>query len=160
MPAHASPCSPCSRQRLNVWYIDVPAVPEFADCATARDHLASAAFQQRLAELRALALVDYPGVAQTEFEVLEMLHAHFVAHHLGDALDDHGHAFLAFAAQGGETLRRHAQFEAIQAHLHASDPALWGWPAWPRNWQDPAGERAEAFARSHAERLQFYQYLQ
>lgn len=159
-PAHASPYSPCSRQQLNVLYIDVPAVPEFADCAAARAHVASAAFQQRLFELRKPALVDYPGVARAKFEVLDMLYAHFAEHHLGEDPDSHGRAFLAFVAQGGQALRRHALFEAIQAHLHAADPALWGWPAWPRAWQDPAGERAEAFARSHAQRLQFHQYLQ
>ncbi|HQZ06586.1 MAG: 4-alpha-glucanotransferase [Rhodoferax sp.] len=159
-PAHASPYSPCSRQQLNVLYIDVPAVQEFADCAAARALVASAAFQQRLADLREPALVDYPGVARAKFEVLEILHTHFAARHLGEAPDAQGRAFLAFVARGGQALRRHALFEAIQAHLHAADPSLWGWPAWPPQWQDPAGERTEDFARTHAQRLQFHQYLQ
>ncbi len=159
-PAHASPYSPCSRRQLNVLYIDVPAVPEFADCPEAQARVASTRFQRQLAMLREQALVDYVGVAAAKLEILGLLHAHFAAHHLGAEPDARGKAFLAFVAQGGEALYRHALFEAIQAHLHGTDPSVWGWPAWPQAWQDPAGAAASAFARTHADRLQFHQYLQ
>jgi len=159
-PAHASPYSPSSRQQLNPLYIDVPAVPDFADCTRARTHVQSPQFQQLLAELRALPLVDHAAVTRVKREVLAMLHAHFAAHHLGAQPDADGRAFLAFVAQGGEALRLHALFEAIQAHLHAADAAIWGWPAWPPQWQDPAGACATAFAREHADQLQWQQYLQ
>jgi (1->4)-alpha-D-glucan 1-alpha-D-glucosylmutase len=159
-PAHASPYSPCSRQHLNVLYIAVPQVEGYAECAAARTHVGTDTFQRRLAALRAQPLVDYSGVAQAKLEVLALLHAHFAAVHLAAAPDALGQDFLAFVARGGEALKRHALFEAIQAHLHAADPAVWGWPAWPREWQDPEGEQALAFALRHADRVQFRQYLQ
>jgi (1->4)-alpha-D-glucan 1-alpha-D-glucosylmutase len=159
-PGHASPYSPSSRQHLNVLYIAVPQVDGYAECTAARTHVAADAFQQRLAELRAQPLVDYPGVAKAKLEVLALLHAHFADVHLGAAPDALGQAFLGFVAEGGEALKRHALFEAIQAHLHAADPGIWGWPAWPQEWKDPDGEPVRAFARQHADRVQFHQFLQ
>ncbi|VTU17036.1 malto-oligosyltrehalose synthase [Variovorax sp. RA8] len=163
-PAHASPYSPSSRRWLNVLCIDVEAVPDFAHCEAARRLVGSLEFQTRLAALRELPLVDYAGVAQAKFEVLELLFAHFRACRLTqdgrDAQDDTGFAFLAFVAEGGESLRRHALFEALQAHFHAADAAVWGWPLWPEDYRDPESPAVEAFARQHAQRVQFHQYLQ
>ncbi|WP_181360491.1 malto-oligosyltrehalose synthase [Variovorax sp. WS11] len=163
-PAHASPYSPSSRRWLNVLYIDVEAVPGFAGCEAARRLVASLEFQTRLAALRELPLVDHAGVARAKFEVLELLFAHFCVSHLSEdsesAKDDSGAAFLAFVAQGGESLRRHALFEALQAHFHAADPSIWGWPLWPEDHRDPTSPAVEAFAQQHAGRVQFHQYLQ
>lgn len=162
-PAHASPYSPSSRRQVNVLYIDVPAVAEFAHCGRARQRVAAPDFQQQLAQLRASTLVDYPGVAAAKLEILELLFAHFSEHHLGAdgaAADDHGQAFVDFAAHGGQALHRHSLFEAIQVHLHATDASVWGWPAWPLHWHDPDGATVQAFAREHAERIRFHQYLQ
>lgn len=163
-PAHASPYSPSSRRWLNVLYIDVEATPDFAHCEPARRLVASLEFQTRLAALRELPLVDHGGVAQAKFEVLELLFAHFRASHLSDdsgsARDDTGSAFLAFVADGGESLRHHALFEALQAHFHATDAAVWGWPVWPEDHRDPASPAVVAFAQQHAGRVQFHQYLQ
>jgi (1->4)-alpha-D-glucan 1-alpha-D-glucosylmutase len=162
-PAHTSPYSPSSRRQVNVLYIDVPAVAEFAHCERARQRVAAPDFQQQLAQLRTKALVDYPGVAAAKVEVLELLFGYFSEHHLGAdgaAADDHGQAFVDFVARGGKALHRHSQFEAIQIHLHATDASVWGWPAWPLEWRDPDGAAVQAFAQAHAERIRFYQYLQ
>ncbi|VTU23612.1 Maltooligosyl trehalose synthase [Variovorax sp. PBS-H4] len=163
-PAHASPYSPSSRRWLNVLYIDVEATPDFADCETARRLVGSLEFQTRLAALREVPLVDHAGVSQAKFEVLELLFTHFRSRHLSkdgrEALDDMGVSFLEFVARGGESLRRHALFEALQAHFHAADPAVWGWPLWPEDHKDPASPAVDAFAREFADRVQFHQYLQ
>ena len=163
-PAHASPYSPSSRQQLNVLYIDVEAVDDFADCESARRLVLSPEFQARLAALRETALVDHVGVAAAKFEVLELLFAHFRERRLSTdgsaARDDAGKDFLAFVAERGEALRRHALFEAMQAHFHAADASVWGWQAWPDAYRDPAGTEVAAFAAQHAERVQYHQYLQ
>lgn len=169
-PVHASPYSPCSRQQLNVLYIDVEAVPDFADCELAARRVVSPEFQARLAKLRAAPLVDYVGVAAAKFEILEILFAHFAQRHLGQgngdghhasgALDDAGRDFLSFVAQGGQALRQHATFEALQAHFFAADGAVWGWPSWPLAYRDPASEQVSAFVAQHAKRIQYHQYLQ
>nr|WP_274709032.1 4-alpha-glucanotransferase [Variovorax sp. S12S4] len=76
-PQRASPYSPSSRQRLNVLYIDVEAVDDFAACEPARRRVESPEFQARLAALREAPLVDHAGVAAAKFEVLELLFDHF-----------------------------------------------------------------------------------
>lgn len=163
-PAQASPYSPSSRQHLNVLYIDVEAVDDFSACETVQRLMRSPEFQARLATLRAAEWVDHAGVAAAKFEALELLFAHFRTRHLsGDgrtAQDDTGRAFLAFVAERGEALYRHALFEALQAHFHQADAAIWGWPVWPQAYRDPDSPEAAQFAVQHAERVQYQLYLQ
>ncbi|RYZ11200.1 MAG: malto-oligosyltrehalose synthase [Comamonadaceae bacterium] len=163
-PAHASPYSPSSRQQLNVLYIDVESVEEFRDCVAARHKVQSAEFQVRLAAQREQPLVDYPGVAALKFDILAMLHAHFREHHLEvdgrSARDEHGRAFLAFVAERGEPLRRHALFEALQESFHSADPSVWGWPVWPEAYREPDSDAVRTFEREHGPRVQYHQYLQ
>lgn len=151
-PRHCSPYSPSSRLFLNTLYLDVEAVPEFAHCEEARGRVASADFQARLQALRAAPLVDYEGVRQAKFEVLQLLFREVRA--------ERGQAFEAFKRARGEDLRRHALFEALQEHLHARDPACWGWPAWPAEYRDPDSPAVAAFAATNAERIDFYAHLQ
>lgn len=161
-PEHASPYSPSSRQQLNVFYIDVEAVDGFSDCVAVREKVGSPDFQQRLAMLRAAPLVDYAGVAAAKFEVLEVLFAHFCERHLpqdGEP-DEQGRAFLDFVARRGEALRRHAVFEALRAHFLSTDNGSGDWHSWPAAWRDPDSAEVAAFARVHAERVRFHQYLQ
>src|SRR5207302_177152 len=62
-PEAASPYSPSNRRMLNVLYIDVEAVDEFAGCDAATARVAAPAFQRELARLRTAPLVAYRGVA-------------------------------------------------------------------------------------------------
>jgi (1->4)-alpha-D-glucan 1-alpha-D-glucosylmutase len=158
-PAHASPYGPSSRLRLNVLYLDVEAIADFAECDAARERVRSPAFQERLAALRAAALVDYPGVARAKFEILEMLYRHFREQHerRGSA---RARAFRAFQSAQGESLRRHALCEALQAHFHAADAGVWGWPAWPEAYRDPASPEVARFCAERLERVEYFEYLQ
>lgn len=161
-PEHASPYSPSSRQQLNVLYIDVEAVDGFSSCAAAREKVVSPDFQQRLAALRASPLVDYAGVAAAKFEVLELLFAHFREHHLPPegVPDEAGRAFLDFVDRRGEALRRHAVFEALRAHFLSTEEGSGDWHSWPDAWRNPDSAEVAAFARVHADRVHFHQYLQ
>ena len=158
-PAHASPYSPSSRRFLNALYLDVEAVADFAECDTARDLVRDAAFQARLRELRAAPCVDYTGVAQAKWPVLELLYAHFARDHVG-AHTPRARAFAAFCTAHGDALERHARFEALQAHFFDADTAVWGWPAWPEPYRDPDAPAVQQFADAHRPRVQFFQYVQ
>jgi (1->4)-alpha-D-glucan 1-alpha-D-glucosylmutase len=158
-PAHASPYSPSSRRFLNVLYVDVEAVPEFAECAEARQRVATPEFQARLRALRAESLVDYAGVAAAKFDILERLYRHFRAHHLATE-SERGRAFRAWRAGGGEDLERFARYHALQEHLHAQDPELWGWPVWPQPYRDPESAEVAVFAAAHEERVTYFLYQQ
>ncbi len=158
-PLHASPYCPSSRCLLNVLYLDVEAVPEFAECVEARQTVYGQDFQARLHALRGEPLVDYAGVAAAKREVLETLYRHFREAHL--ARDSaRGGDFRRFQAEGGEILRRQGLYEALQEHLHAEDAARWGWPVWPEPYRQPDSKAVRAFAESHGERIEFFHYLQ
>lgn len=153
-PAHISPYSPSHRGFLNVLYLDVEAVPEFAACETARHRRASADFQARLAALRDSAMVDYVGVAQAKFEILAMLFAQFCT--AGGARADE---FAAWRGLRGVSLERFARYEALQAHFRR-DTGAWGWPAWPAEYRDPESPAVAAFAAQHADAITYSAWLQ
>jgi (1->4)-alpha-D-glucan 1-alpha-D-glucosylmutase len=153
-PAHISPYSPSHRGFLNVLYLDVEALPEFAGCMAARSRLASADFQSRLAALRAADCVDHVGVAQAKFEILPLLFAQFKQ--VGGS---RAHAFADWRAQQGEALERHARYEALQAHFRKT-AGTWGWPAWPQEFHDPAAQAVTDFATTHTDTVTYSAWLQ
>lgn len=158
-PAHASPYSPSSRERLNVLYLDVEAIEEFRDCEAAQRSVRSADFQARIALLREAPLVDYPGVAAAKFEILELLYTHLRERHLG-AGSPRGKAFREFQERSGGALRLHATYEALQAYFHGADAAVWGWPVWPEAYRDHDSPAVARFTEEHLERVEYYEYLQ
>lgn len=158
-PLHISPYSPSSRQFVNTLYLDIEAVPDFADCAEARATVAEPAFQAKLQGLRAAELVDYAGVAEAKGRILPLLFQHFRKTQLAQDTA-RAKTFRAFQQQAGEDLRRFALYQALQAHLHAHDGELWGWPVWPAAWRDPQSATVQAFAAEHAERIEYFEYLQ
>jgi (1->4)-alpha-D-glucan 1-alpha-D-glucosylmutase len=158
-PAHASPYSPSSRRFLNVLYLDVEAIPDMRECREARAIVRSSGFRARVKAAKSGDLIDYRAVAALKFEVLHLLYAHFRANHLRDGAEG-GRAFREFQAAGGEALRRHALFEALQQHLHDADHAIWGFPVWPEPYRDPRSEEVARFAAANIERIEFYEYLQ
>jgi (1->4)-alpha-D-glucan 1-alpha-D-glucosylmutase len=104
-PSHCSPYSPSTRLAWNALYLDVEAIPEYAECTAARALVESDPFRRRLAHLREAPLVDYPEVAAAKQEVLRLLYAHFC-----DA--PRSPAFERFRT---DDLRRHAAWEARAA---------------------------------------------
>jgi len=158
-PELASPYSPSNRAALNVLYLDVEAVDDFAESAAAQARVRSPAFQSTLQNLRDGEQVDYTGVARAKFEILEMLYRHFREQHL--ARDStRAQAFRAFQAQADDALRVNAVFDALQAHFHARDPSVAGWRQWPEAFCDPASPAVAAFRERERERIEYFDYLQ
>jgi (1->4)-alpha-D-glucan 1-alpha-D-glucosylmutase len=159
-PQRASPYSPSSRLFGNALYIDVEAVPEFAQCEAARHAVANADFQTRLQWLRGGELVGYRVSSAAKHGILELLYRDFRERHRGRG-DDRERAFDAYLAAGGEALRRYALFEAIAERLHADGIAAAGdWRQWPASLRDVNGSAVAAFAAANAERVEFHAYLQ
>ena len=157
-PLHASPYSPSSRLFQNVLYVDVEAIAEFAHCREARERAASPDFRALLAALRESPLVDYAGVAALKRPILERLYRQAREDAQTDA--SRWAAFDAFKTARGEALRRQALFDALQEHFYAADSSIWGWPVWPDAYRDPASPAIVAFANAHAERVDFFAWLQ
>ncbi len=158
-PERASPYSPSNRNLLNVLYLDVEAVPDFAECRFARELVNSVEFQQRLQALRDAEFVDYDGVAAAKFEVLEMLFKHFHLRHLSTDTR-RGRAFRAFQQARNPELRHQALFDALQTHFYAKDRHIWGWSLWPEAYRDIRSTAVADFAREHEARIEFFEYLQ
>ncbi len=158
-PARSSPYSASNRHFLNVLYIAVTAVPEFASSARAQERYAHPEFEARLAGLRSASLVDYDGVAAVKFAMLELLHAEFREAHLARG-DARAREFLAFVAAGGEELGKHALFDALDRHFCSTMHTSSGWMNWPEAYRDPGGAAALEFAKAHATEVEFFLYLQ
>jgi 4-alpha-glucanotransferase len=158
-PRQASPYSASNRHFLNVLYIAVPAIAEFADCAAARARVAEPDFAQRLAALRAVSLVDYAGVAAAKMEILGLLHGEFRTRHLAVS-SARARQFLDFVAAGGAALQNHALFDALDRHFCQTAATASGWLNWPESFRDVAGPAARRFAEEQAEAVEFFLYLQ
>jgi 4-alpha-glucanotransferase len=150
-PRHVSPYSPSSRTQLDYLYIDVTAVPGFAEDQPARRLLSQAA----LTRLRQGDEVDYAAVAAAKRSVLEALYRRL--DNRGDASP--AVAFRAFRNQGGAALAAFAAFEALHEHFYRQGGPF-SWLEWPEAMRDPHSAAVAEFARAHADRIGFFQFLQ
>jgi 4-alpha-glucanotransferase len=158
-PDRSSPYSASSRHFLNVLYIAVPAIPEYASCATAQARMTDSQVLNRLNELRARPLVDYRGVADLKLEILALLYRDFLDKHLA-ARSERGRQYLEFVAAEGRPLQLHARFDALNGFFRATRGCASGWMSWPEEYRDVEGDAAERFSRGHAPEVEFYVYLQ
>lgn len=158
-PAHASPYSPSSRLLLNVFYLDIEAVPDFAEYVEVSDLVGTPPFQSRLNGVRRDNLVDYGEVMEIKITILDMLYRSFRLNHLLQETE-RGREFRQFIADGGAMMERFALFDALQEHFHEKDRSVWGWPVWPEPYRKPQNVEVREFAEKHRERVEFYLYLQ
>ena len=152
-PEMASPYSPSSRQFINVIYIDPELAPGYAECGEARELVASAAFRERLAALRAAAGVDNSGVTAGKLQVLSKVHAFFRRH----ASESQLAAFRGFIAEKGQALEDYALFHAIQGVAAAAPEAD---RRWPGAYAGPGSVDAREFAGRHPAEIDFHMWLQ
>lgn len=158
-PTHSSPYSPSNRQFLNVLYIAVEDVPDYAECSPDALPSTTPMGKRILASLRSTNIVDYAGVARAKFTALHELYTNFREQHLhrGSA---RAREFLTYVAQGGEPLRLHALYDALDAHWRAKNPEYGGWMSWPDAYRDPSSVAVQQFAIEHANAVEFFLYLQ
>ncbi|MDQ3565369.1 MAG: 4-alpha-glucanotransferase [Pseudomonadota bacterium] len=158
-PTHASPYSPSSRSFLNIFYLDIEAVPDFLECEAAQACVSAPRFQAQLRASRAADLVEYQGVAAAKLEILDRLYRHFREHHR-DAGSQCGTAFRTYQTERGQALRMHALFDTLQESFNRQDRGIWGWPVWPTAYRDPNSEAVLGFADRNEARVEFFEYLQ
>jgi (1->4)-alpha-D-glucan 1-alpha-D-glucosylmutase len=157
--AHASPYDPSSRLFLNALYLDVEAIPDFAESGAAKERVGDEGFQAALRSLRAAELVDYAAVAEAKLEVLAMLFDGFCRRHR-DRGSERARDFAAFREQRGDALYRYAAFQVLYEHWRREDAGAWGWPAWPPAYRDGGSDAVAEFLASRNQRLEFFMYLQ
>ncbi|HVH75070.1 MAG TPA: 4-alpha-glucanotransferase [Stellaceae bacterium] len=146
-PRHRSPYSPSSRVFLDYLYIDVTAVPGFAEGPAAA--LVSG---ERLAAARAGEFVDYAAVAAAKRPALEALFRAFRKRAAGKE------AFRRFRRAGGKALADFALFEALDEHFRSA--GIFSWRGWPAELRAPDSPAAAEFAAQRRRRVEFFQFLQ
>ena len=153
-PRHFSPYSPSSRVWLNYLYIDVTAVPGFAEDEAVQALAPAAA----IAAARDADLIDYAAVAAVKRPVLEALFERFRGGDMesGTALAEE---FRRFRDMGGQKLDDFAVFEALHEHFLGAGSEF-SWHSWPAAVRDPRSAETAAFARERASRVRFFQFLQ
>ncbi len=154
-PESASPYSPSSRRWLNVIYIDVNAVEDFQRSEEAQAWWQSPATQQALQAARETDDVDYTAVTTLKMTALRMAWKQFSRRE-----DEQMTAFREFVLREGESLYWQAAFDALHAWQVQQDPLRWGWPAWPKAFQDIDSPEVKAFCVEHEDDVSFYLWLQ
>jgi len=146
---HVSPYGPLSRLFRSPLYLDIEAVPEFADCAPAQIWLNTPTAQQKLASLRGAKAIDYDAVLDAKLAVLRELFRCSEAHAARRAACD------AYREREGQALLDFASFEVIAASQGCVD-----WRLWPAALRDARSAAVARFCAEHARELEFRCWLQ
>lgn len=154
-----SPYSPTTRFALNPLYIDIDQAVSFLDCEDTASVVKSGSIQKQISRCQETELVDYRGVPELKFQILEMLYAEFCKCHLAEN-SERAEGFKKFVHGQGERLRDYTLFAALQEHFSSKDPSIWGWFLWPEEYKDPDSEEVEMFYVEHLDRVQFYQFVE
>ena len=147
-----SPYSPVSRLFRNHIYIDVERVPEFDEWAAQESAVRAA--RREAVELHAGALVNYDGVIALKERVLAELHRIFRAG-TGESGAERRRKYGEFLRARDPELTRFATWMTIAESARMPD-----WRRWPDAMRDPESESLRAFQEAHAERVDFFRWLQ
>ena len=156
-PLSASPYSPSSRRWLNLTYIDVNAVEEFAASSLAQSWWHSVETHDALLQARSTDYVDYPLVMKLKSAALKLAWPLF-----GELPEAslRKRDFRRFVQNGGDSLRQQALFDALHTHLRDLDLGQWGWPVWPDAYRDAKGADVAEFSERYASEIEFFMWQQ
>ena len=161
-PLHVSPYAPSSRTQLNYLYIDVTAVPGFAEDELVHTLMQGEWFRATHWAARSAELIDYGAVAACKRRVLEALFCRFQSRELGadgSVKSTLGQQFRDFQRVGGRSLRDFAIFEALHEH-HIREKHEFSWQSWSAPLRNPQSSEVAGFAAAHCDRVEFFQFLQ
>ncbi len=146
-PYNTSPYLPNSIFYRNFLYLDIEGVRGYD---RVRRRFEDDETRAAIAALRASAVVEYEQVAALKRRALDLIFES----------TQPGRACLEWIACEGDLLRLYATYCALDEHLHAKDPGLWVWPAWPEPYRDPDSPAVKAFAAEHQREILFHGWLQ
>ncbi|MCC2615423.1 4-alpha-glucanotransferase [Aestuariibacter halophilus] len=157
-PGACSPYGPSSRRWLNFIYIDVTGIEGYDD-PSVQSLVNDSEFQATLQHARDVDYVDYDAVTRLKLkalnQVFEVQNSRFLSKNTRQ-----NKAFKAFVAEGGESLETLAVYDALQEHLAEQGKPNWGWPVFPKAYEEFHQPKVAAFKKSHAKRVKFFQWLQ
>ncbi|PJG82032.1 4-alpha-glucanotransferase [Caviibacterium pharyngocola] len=155
-PESASPYSPSSRKWLNIIYIDINALPEFAQSEVAQQWFNGKEVQDKLGKVRSDSWINYTEVMQLKLQGLGLAFDYFQQ----NATALRRQAFEQFVQEGGESLQVQATFDALHQYLTSRFSDQWGWDFWEKEYQDYHSDAVQQFRRDNADEITFYAWLQ
>ncbi len=158
-PLHKSPYSPSSRGFFNTLYIDLTVLPEFKASKEAQALFNDPKFQDKLAAAKDAEYVNYQAVADLKRPVMEAVYQTFKTEEILTGTE-RAATFEEFVKKGGTALKHFTVFQTLHEYFVRKDMNLWRWDSWPAEYQNPANKAIEDFAVEHADRVQYFQYLQ
>lgn len=153
-PGAYSPYGPSSRLFLNAAYAD-PA--ELFGQPAVNQAISSLGCAQQVMALDQGDFIDWPQANRVRYSIMRYLFDQAYAPSTTPAWHDE---FDTFIAQGGQTLQRHARFEALHAEHVRTTGQYDGWRGWQPAWRDPASASVDQFAAEHAHDVRFYSFAQ
>jgi len=163
-----NPYSPSCRSLLNILFIHIETMVDFAECDAVREHFQQTGFQARLAMIRDQEQIDYSEIWRVKDLLLRKLWEYFNANHLHPKTA-RGAEFRSFQERGGETLRSFSIFVTMHEKSNAdnlynksgeSSRGKTGEKGWPTSFEYFDSGEVEEFARQHEYEVEYYQYLQ
>lgn len=97
-------------------------------------------------------LIDWPDAHRRKYAQLRVAYEHFFEEH------SEKQAFQEFCADGGQRLRDHATFEALDAHFRSEGKKLA--QEWPDAFRNPTSAEVQAFAEREKKEVGYHLYLQ
>ncbi|MEI9988668.1 MAG: 4-alpha-glucanotransferase [Rhizomicrobium sp.] len=153
-PEQASPYSPSSRLFHNPLYLDVTAIPDFAECGEARSLVVAPQTVHALAALRAGRDVQYKPVADLKMAMLERLHRGFAVEHVARNTP-RGRAYVDYVERSGTGLQNLAMHQVLTERYGTHD-----WTRWPTALRDCDATALAGLRTDHSQRIDFFCYLQ
>ncbi|MBE2894485.1 4-alpha-glucanotransferase [Pasteurellaceae bacterium NCTC 11878] len=153
-PEAASPYSPSSRSWLNILYIDVEAIDEFAQSEKAQAWFQQPAIQTQLTQLRAAQWVDYTAVMTLKCTGLHLAFDAFNLH----ASAERKAQYRTFVASAGDSLRAQAALDAMQQHFKL--PENTGWKGLPSDFYAFSAPSTQRWIAEHQDEVDFYMWAQ
>lgn len=161
-PEWASPYSSSSRVGLNILYIAVDKLPEFASCKSCQQWFSQPEIQQKLIELRQAELVDYASVSTLKRTALELLFTHFKRSRAA-FIAQRREAFNEFMQKQGDALLYQGLFNVLDSIEHQQSPQdenQIGWLGWRNEWQQLNEQSKQALLKKYQKEIQFFAWLQ
>ncbi|MCX6610239.1 MAG: 4-alpha-glucanotransferase [Acidobacteria bacterium] len=151
-PYNTSPYLPLSIFTHNLLYLDIQAMPEFAQSEVAGKISQSAQFQQQLANLRASEFVEYEEVAKLKTFFLLLLYRQFIRGSRQEL--DH------YRSSRGPWLENYCTYMAFDRYFHRRNPDAWHWHHWPEAYRSPHSSQTRALANQLARQIDFYAFIE
>ncbi|UCG87552.1 MAG: 4-alpha-glucanotransferase, partial [Gemmatimonadota bacterium] len=153
-----SPYSPLSRLFANEIYLDVTAIPELADCPSARSLIESQEYTTELERLCRAEYIDYEAVTGLKRRVLKLLHQAFIERQSQQGTSRNAE-FRRFLQQAGSDLECYATFRALDEFFswQKSHPS---WDRWPEPYRHSDSAQVAQFQTEHHREVDFHRYVQ